>query len=420
MTDSMRDETAAAEDVNESALPPSRNSSAEDPWPIARLSQNLKDYIARLGNLWVEGEIAQFSSKGSSVFLDLKDVAQEARISAHSWNPAVFPADLKVGDRVLALVKTEFWPKSGKLSMQVMQIRKVGLGDLLERLERLRAALIAEGLTSSERKQKLPFLPNRIGLITGEKSDAEKDVLQNVARRWPEAQFRVVNTKVQGDSAAPEIIAAIKTLDADPEVDVIIIARGGGAAMELLVFSDEALVRAAAAALTPIISAIGHENDTPLLDLVADVRASTPTDAAKIVVPDVAEERRRIKDATSRILARVAHYIQTQTDLIAQMRLRPMLANPFGFIDEAGNEVVREVSTLRSLISLSLERAAADIQAKSQVLRSLSPQSTLDRGYSVVRTDAGAIITDATKVKSGQKLKIRVAKGEISATSDGK
>ena len=420
MTDSMRDETAAAEDVNESALPPSRNSSAEDPWPIARLSQNLKDYIARLGNLWVEGEIAQFSSKGSSVFLDLKDVAQEARISAHSWNPAVFPADLKVGDRVLALVKTEFWPKSGKLSMQVMQIRKVGLGDLLERLERLRAAMIAEGLTSSERKQKLPFLPNRIGLITGEKSDAEKDVLQNVARRWPEAQFRVVNTKVQGDSAAPEIIAAIKTLDADPEVDVIIIARGGGAAMELLVFSDEALVRAAAAASTPIISAIGHENDSPLLDLVADVRASTPTDAAKIVVPDVAEERRRIKDATSRILARVAHYIQTQSDLIAQMRLRPMLANPFGFIDEAGNEVAREVSALRSLISLSLERAAADIQAKSQVLRSLSPQSTLDRGYSVVRTDAGAIITDATKVKPGQKLKIRVAKGEISATSDGK
>jgi exodeoxyribonuclease VII large subunit len=420
MTDSMRDETAIAEDVNESALPPSRNSSADDPWPIARLSQNLKDYISRLGNLWVEGEIAQYSAKGSSVFLDLKDVAQEARISAHSWNPSVFPIDLKVGDRVLALVKTEFWPKSGKLSMQVLQIRKVGLGDLLERLERLRAALIAEGLTSSERKQKLPFLPNRIGLITGEKSDAEKDVLQNVARRWPEAQFRVINTKVQGDSAAPEIIAAIKTLDADAEVDVIIIARGGGAAMELLVFSDEALVRAAAAAITPIISAIGHENDSPLLDLVADVRASTPTDAAKLVVPDVAEERRRITDATTRILARVAHYIQTQIDLIAQMRLRPMLANPFGFIDEAANELSRDTATLRSFILLSLERATSDIQAKAQVLRSLSPQSTLDRGYSVVRTDAGAIITDASKVKVGQKLKIRVAKGEISATSDGK
>jgi exodeoxyribonuclease VII large subunit len=301
-----------------------------------------------------------------------------------------------------------------------MQIRKVGLGDLLERLERLRAALISEGLTSSERKQKLPFLPNRIGLITGEKSDAEKDVLQNVARRWPEAQFRVINTKVQGDSAAPEIIAAIKALDADPEVDVIIIARGGGAAMELLVFSDEALVRTAAAASTPIISAIGHENDSPLLDLVADVRASTPTDAAKIVVPDVAEERRRMTDATGRILARVAHYIQTQSDLIAQMRLRPMLANPFGFIEEAATELSREVAALRSFISLSLERAAADIQAKAQVLKSLSPQSTLDRGYSVVRSDSGAIITDASKVKAGQKLKIRVSKGEISATSDGK
>jgi len=420
MTDSVRDETDVADDVNESALPPSRNSTAADPWPVARLSQSLKDYISRLGNLWVEGEIAQYSAKGSSVFLELKDVAQEARISAHSWNPAVFPADLKVGDRVLALVKSEFWPKSGKLSMQVMQIRKVGLGDLLERLERLRAALIAEGLTSAERKQKLPFLPNRIGLITGEKSDAEKDVLQNVARRWPEAQFRVINTKVQGDSAAPEIIAAIKTLDADPEVDVIIIARGGGAAMELLVFSDEALVRAAAAAKTPIISAIGHENDSPLLDLVADVRASTPTDAAKIVVPDVADERRRISDATARILARVAHFIQTQSELIAQMRLRPMLANPFGFIDDAAAELSRELTSLRGVIELLLERAVADIGTKAQVLRSLSPQSTLDRGYAVIRTDSGQVVTDAAKVKAGQKLKIRVAKGEISATTDGK
>jgi exodeoxyribonuclease VII large subunit len=294
------------------------------------------------------------------------------------------------------------------------------LRDLLERLERLRAALIAEGLTSADRKQKLPFLPNRIGLITGEKSDAEKDVLQNVARRWPEAQFRVINTKVQGDSAAPEIIAAIKALDADPEVDVIIIARGGGAAMELLVFSDEALVRAAAAAKTPIISAIGHENDSPLLDLVADVRASTPTDAAKIVVPDVAEERRRISEATTRILARVAHYIQTQADLIAQMRLRPMLANPFGFIDDAAAELSRELTSLRGVIELLLERAVADVRAKAQVLRSLSPQSTLDRGYAVIRTDSGQVITDAAKVKPGQKLKIRVAKGEIAATTDGK
>jgi exodeoxyribonuclease VII large subunit len=411
------DANPEAASVNTDALPPSRNSSEADPWPLARLSQNLKDYIARLGSVWVEGEIAQYNAKGTSLFLDLKDVTQEARISCHSWNPASLPRDLAVGDRVVAQLKPEFWPKSGKLTMALVSIRKVGLGDLLERLERLKQALIAEGLTSLERKQPLPFLPNRIGLITGEKSDAEKDVLQNVARRWPEAQFRVINTKVQGDSAAPEIIAAIKALDADPEVDVIIIARGGGAAMELLVFSDEALVRTAAAAKTPIISAIGHENDSPLLDLVADVRASTPTDAAKKVVPDVVEERNWIATTLSRITMRIDNYISSQTDLIAQLRSRPMLANPYAFIDDKDTDLKRERSDLRDIIALTLERASADIAAKKQVLRSLSPQSTLDRGYSVVRDASGAVIADASKVKTGTNLKIRLAKGEIEATS---
>jgi exodeoxyribonuclease VII large subunit len=301
--------------------------------------------------------------------------------------------------------------------MQIAAIRKVGLGDLLERLERLKQALIAEGLTSLERKQPLPFLPNRIGLITGEKSDAEKDVLQNVARRWPEAQFRVINTKVQGDSAAAEVIAAIKALDADTEVDVIIIARGGGAAMELLVFSDEALVRAAAAAKTPIISAIGHENDSPLLDLVADVRASTPTDAAKKVVPDVVEERHWIATALERILLRVGGYIQSQADIISQLRMRPMLANPYAFIDDKSQDLDRELADLRDSIDLTLERAENDIHSKKQMLRSLSPQSTLDRGYSVVRDAAGHVLAEASKVKSGTALKIRLAKGEIEATS---
>ena len=241
--------------------------------------------------------------------------------------------------------------------------------------------------------------------------------MQNVARRWPEAQFRVINTKVQGDSAAPEVIAAIKALDADPEVDVIIIARGGGAAMELLVFSDEALVRAAAAAKTPIISAIGHENDSPLLDLVADVRASTPTDAAKRVVPDVVEERHWIATALDRIVMRIGGYVQAQTDIISQLRMRPMLANPYAFIDDKQEYLERELADLRDSISLTLERANNDIESKKQVLRSLSPQSTLDRGYSVVRDAAGHVLAEASKVKSGTALKIRLAKGEIEATS---
>ena len=403
--------------VNTDALPPSRNSSENDPWPLARLSQNLKDYIARLGSVWVEGEIAQYNAKGTSLFLDLKDIAQEARVSCHSWNPATLPRDLAVGDRVIAQLKPEFWPKSGKLTMAIVSIRKVGLGDLLERLERLKQALIAEGLTSIERKQPLPFLPNRIGLITGENSDAEKDVLQNVARRWPEAQFRVVNTKVQGDNAAPEIIAAIKLLDADPEVDVIIIARGGGAVMDLLVFSDEALVRTAAAAKTPIISAIGHENDSPLLDLVADVRASTPTDAAKKVVPDVVEERHWISTALERMVLRIAGYVQSQTDIISQLRMRPMLANPYAFIDDKQEMLERDLVDLRDSIALTLERANNDVQSKKQMLRSLSPQSTLDRGYSVVRDANGHVLAEASKVKAGTALKIRLAKGEIEATS---
>jgi exodeoxyribonuclease VII large subunit len=404
--------------LNPDLVTPARTSSDLDPWQVATLGQKLKEYIARLGTVWIEGELSQLSNRGSSLFAEIKDLKVDARVPIHSWNPGSIPADLKVGDRVVALVKPEFWPKSGKLSLVVYEIRKVGLGDLLERIERLRQLFVSEGLTDESRKQKIPFLPNRIGLITGKDSDAEKDVLQNVARRWADAQFRVINTKVQGDAAAAEVIAAVKALDADPEVDVIIIARGGGAFMDLVVFSDEALCRAVAACQTPVISAIGHEADSPLLDIVADLRASTPTDAAKKVVPDVAEERSRIADALSRMVQRIATFVATQTDIIAQLRSRPMLANPFGFIDDQHEELERELTALRASIGLTLERAATDLSSKSQMLRSLSPQSTLDRGYSVVRDETGHVLGDATKVKAGQKLNIRLAKGEITATAD--
>ncbi len=404
--------------LNPDLVTPARTSSDLDPWQVATLGQKLKEYIARLGTVWIEGELSQFSNRGSSLFAEIKDLKVDARVPIHSWNPGSIPSDLKVGDRVVALVKPEFWPKSGKLSLVVFEIRKVGLGDLLERIERLRQLFISEGLTDESRKQKIPFLPNRIGLITGKDSDAEKDVLQNVARRWADAQFRVINTKVQGDAAAAEVIAAVKVLDADPEVDVIIIARGGGAFMDLVVFSDEALCRAVASCQTPVISAIGHEADSPLLDIVADLRASTPTDAAKKVVPDVAEERSRIADALNRMVQRIATFITTQTDIINQLRTRPMLANPFGFIDDQNVELERELVALRASIDLTLERAGNDLQSKKQMLRSWSPESTLDRGYSVVRDEYGHVLGDAAKVKAGQKLKIRLAKGEIAATAD--
>jgi exodeoxyribonuclease VII large subunit len=261
-------------------------------------------------------------------------------------------------------------------------------------------------------------LPNKIGLITGKDSDAEKDVLQNAKLRWPDASFRVIHTLVQGDKAAPEVIAAIKTLDSDPEVDVIIIARGGGSFLDLMVFSDETLVRTAAAATTPIVSAIGHEADRPVLDDVADLRASTPTDAAKRVVPDVVEERHKLEQLRQRLFMRVDGYVANQVAMIDQIRSRPILANPFTFIDDKQIDLDRWLTSIRANLNIVIDREELQLAHLKQQVRSLSPQSTLDRGYSVVRDDKGHVIADASAVKGGQKLRLRLAKGEIGVTAD--
>ena len=396
----------------------SKVSSELSPWPVSRLSATLKDWIERLGYLWIEGELASIKLGATNMFGELRDLQQENSVSIHAWSVAKIPADLKQGDRVLALIKPAFWPKGGKLTMQVVEMRKVGLGELLERIERLRVQLTAEGLTSIERKQPLPFLPNKIGLITGKDSDAEKDVLQNAKLRWPDVSFRVIHTLVQGDKAAPEVIAAIKTLDSDPEVDVIIIARGGGSFLDLMVFSDEALVRAAAAATTPIVSAIGHEADRPVLDDVADLRASTPTDAAKRVVPDVIEERHKLEQLRQRLFMRVDGYVSNQVAMIDQIRSRPILANPFTFIDDKQLDLDRWLTSIRANLNIVIDREELQLAHLKQQVRSLSPQSTLDRGYSVVRDDKGHVIADASAVKGGQKLRVRLAKGEIGVTAD--
>jgi len=397
---------------------PSKVSSELSPWPVSRLSVTLKEWIERLGVLWIEGELASIKIGPSNMFGELRDLQIENSVSIHSWNVAKIPADLKQGDRVLALIKPAFWPKGGKLTMQVMEMRKVGLGELLERIERLRTQLTVEGLTSIERKQPLPFLPNKIGLITGKDSDAEKDVLQNAKLRWPDVQFRVIHTLVQGDKAAPEVIAAIKALDEDSEVDVIIIARGGGSFLDLMVFSDEALVRAAANAKTPIVSAIGHENDRPVLDDVADLRASTPTDAAKRVVPDVADEKHKLEQLRKRLFLRVDTFVANQLGMIEQIRSRPILANPYTFIEVLEAEVERSVDQMRLRLDQVLSRESMQIGHLRQQVRSLSPQSTLDRGYSVIRDLDGHVISDAAKVKKGQQLKVRLAKGELGAVAE--
>jgi exodeoxyribonuclease VII large subunit len=398
----------------------SRVSSEQTPWSVANFTNTLKDWITRLGNVWVEGQISQISPKKDVFFGELRDLVADKGFSIHSRRPDVLAAvsELSAGDRVVALVHPDFWERSGKTSMDVLAIRKVGLGELLERIERLRQQLIKEGLTLAERKQPLPFLPNLIGLITGANSDAEKDVLQNAKARWPEVRFKIQHTPVQGDKAAPEIIKAIELLDADPEVDVIVLARGGGSFQDLLVFSDEKVVRAVANCKTPIVSAIGHENDRPLTDEVADVRASTPTDAAKLIVPDVIEERKKISQALERIGLRVVSFVQNQIELILGIRTRPILANPFTLVDERSLQISQLEQSLSSQINNTLEKQQLLITGLRGQVRALSPKLTLDRGYAVVRDLDGHVLTRPKQAKAGQKLKITLSGGDLGATAD--
>jgi len=406
------------ETISDSNENQSKVSSEHSPWPVSALSKSLKDWIDKLGRVWVEGEISQINNRGGNLFAELRDLQTENSISIHAWRGStdLIDPNLEQGDRVVGLIKPQFWAKNGRLSMQVYELKKVGLGEILERLERLRKALTAEGLTLAENKKSLPFLPNKVGLITGRGSDAEKDVLENSKLRWPEVEFEVMNTLVQGERAIKDIIFAIEQLDANPEVDVIIIARGGGSFQDLLIFSDEQLVRAAASAKTPIVSAIGHENDRPVLDDVADLRASTPTDAAKRVVPDIVEERQKIKDLLARVRYRLQVKIDTEQALIESLRSRPIIANPYGFIDLAQESLSERIALMRERIRVRLERAETEISTLHSQAKSLSPQLTLRRGYSLVRDESGKPIGEKTKI--GQKLSIRSHKIEITATAE--
>lgn len=395
----------------------SKVSTENSPWQVSQLSKSLKDWIDRLGRVWVEGELQAYSEKPAGVFASIRDLDVEMSVEIHAFanSGAEIAPGLAQGDRVVALLQPTFWPKNGKITMRVLQMHKVGLGELLERLERLKVQLISEGLADPSRKKPLPFLPNKIGLITGANSDAEKDVLQNAKLRWPEVKFQVEHTHVQGDKAVNEILLALGVLDADPEVDVIIIARGGGSFQDLLPFSDERLVRAAAQLSKPFVSAIGHENDQPLLDLVADLRASTPTDAAKRVVPDVVEERRGLAISLQRIRLRVGGYLDSQTQLLNQLISRPVIASPYGFVDSQSEVIALGTRRIREILDFRLQRGDAEVKQLHAQARSLSPQLTLDRGYSVVTDESGKPISKITKAK---KLVIRTSKQEISATAD--
>lgn len=398
-----------------------RDSTADAPTSVARLNNTIRDFIARWNVVWVEGEITSWNVRGGNVFGRLKDTRSDAQISIRIWSSVRgrLPTDLGVGDHVVAAVKADYFVRAGDFSFTVSNMKHVGLGDQLERLEKLRAQLRQEGLFDPSRKKQLPFLPHVIGLITGEKSDAEKDVHRNAELRWPQVRFRTRYAAVQGDRCVPETLAALAALDADPDVDVIIIARGGGDPQTLLGFSDERLVRAVAAASTPIVSAIGHENDHPLLDDVADLRASTPTDAAKRVVPDVGEQRALIGQlrarATSRLTQRITHDIAQ----LEQLRSRPVLRSPDPIIADRAQELWLLLSRGRDTIGRQLDSAGRKTSELRASLRALSPAATLARGYAIAHLDGGVILRDAADAPAGSALTITVDRGSIAARSEG-
>lgn len=391
------------------------DSSPEAPWSVAKLSELLGSYIDRLGAVWIEGEVTQWGQAAGNIYGKLSDIEADAAVSITVWRRSRenIPESISQGDRVIAQVKPSWWVKGGTLSMNVVQMRHTGIGEILEKLEKLRATLAAEGLFSPERKKPLPFLPHTIGLITGKDSDAEKDVLTNARLRWPDVSFRVEYAAVQGDRCVPEVMTALDVLEADPAVDVIVIARGGGDFLNLLPFSDEALVRRVAECVTPVVSAIGHEADRPLLDDVADLRASTPTDAAKRVVPDVEHERTLIAEARTRLTNRVVGLLEYEQERLASVRSRPVLAEPHTLIDRASEDVVQLVSRGVDLVDLYIERARAWVAELSGHLRGLSPQSTLERGYSIARAADGSIVSSTSQVASEDELSVVVRDGVI-------
>ncbi len=399
------------------------DTSPEKPAPVRVISQLIGQWVARLGPVWVEGQVAQYSRRPgtSTAFLTLRD--PHAEVSVTVTCPVglldTLEAPLAEGARVVVHAKPSWYFTRGTLSLAADQLRTVGLGDLLARIERLRKILATEGVFADARKRPLPFLPRVVGLICGRDSKAEHDVLENARRRWPGVRFRVEPVAVQGLNAVSQVMDALRVLDRDPEVDVVVIARGGGSVEDLLPFSDEALVRAVAAAATPVVSAIGHEADTPLLDLVADVRASTPTDAAKRVVPDVLEEAERVGRARERIRSAVRHRLDRERHGLDSLRSRPALADPQHGLRLRASELDALVQRARRTVRHALDRAAVEVDHTRARIRALSPAATLERGYAVVQKDDGTVVRQPADVTAGDHVRLLVTGGEIAATVDG-
>ncbi len=399
--------------------PPLRaaDTTPDRPWPVRHLAPKIADYIAKMPPVWVEGQVLNLKKWNTLYFLTLRDTDLDMSLSVTAPASAIGPVADRLADGAHLVVhaRPQFHAKKGSLTFSADDVRLVGLGELLARIEHLKGVLGAEGLFEPSRKRPLPFLPATVGLIVAQQGDAEHDVVSNARARWSAVQFEIRRVTVQGPRAVPEVSAAIAELDRDPRVEVIVVARGGGSFEDLLPFSNESLVRVAAACRTPLVSAIGHHLDTPLLDLVADLRASTPTDAAKRVVPDVSEERARVTQARLRARAALTMRLTREQSGLDHWRSRPVLANPTTLVDVHEHRLAALRDGARRSLHTALVHGRAEVAGLAAQVRALSPAATLDRGYAVVQREDGHVVRDPADVAADDALRIRVAQGELTA-----
>ena len=388
-------------------------STPEQPLPVRTVARSIGDWVQRLGRVWVEGQVTQVNRRPGTVFLTLRDPVADVSLSVTCGREvcdAVQPP-LVDGARVVVFAKPSFYLGRGTLSLAATEIRPVGVGELLARLERLKQLMAAEGLFAADRKRPLPFLPGVVGLVTARASAAERDVLEVARRRWPAVRFDVRHVAVQGHLAVQQCVEAVRSLDG--ACDVLVVARGGGSVEDLLPFSDEALCRAVAACRTPVVSAIGHEPDSPLLDLVADLRCATPTDAAKQVVPDVAEEAARVRQLRDRARRVVVGTVERERHRLEAVRSRPALADPASLLQARRADVDGLRGRAQRCTTARVDRALSELASQKARVVALSPQATLARGYAVVQQADGTVVRDPGQVVVGERLRVRLAGGDL-------
>ena len=387
-------------------------------YSVAAFNRGVGQWLSRLPTVWVEGEVTELRrhERWATVFFTLKDPADGSSVGV-AMARGRFDAlrlDLSDGERVHVFGRAELYEQRGEFKLRALTIERFGVGAHLASLERLKAILAAEGLFADSRKRPLPLLPRRIGIVTGNDAAAKRDVITTIRTRFPPAAVLIAETYVQGPRAAAEIVAAIGALREQPDVDVIILTRGGGSFEDLLPFSDERVVRAVAECPIPVVSAVGHEQDTPLCDLAADVRASTPTAAGKLVVPELTELFGRLDRARGALARNVRRTLdrdrQQLTRSVERLRARPRVV-----LEREGQRLEHTRARLRQAPALAVERKRAALEKSAAKLVALSPVQTLERGYAIVRTDSGDVVASTAAVSAGARVDVTVADGGFAA-----